>query len=313
MAGQDAVSRLRGHLADYLAMRRALGFALVRTQKLLGQFLGFLEEHGAEYVTVQAAVRWSTAPGASNHWHAYRLCAVRGFASYLHALDPAHQVPPRGLIPSGPLRATPYLYTDLEITALMDGAAALRFELRRATYATLIGLLAATGMRVGEAIALDRDDFDPLHGVLTVTGAKGGKSRLLPLHPTTTAALRAYLAQRDRLPDGTRSAALLVSSTGARLLYCNVQETFTTLAQAAGLVPRSSACRPRLHDLRHRFAVLTLLDWYRTGADARAGMLALSSYLGHSDPAATYWYLSAAPELLALAADLLETSLGETP
>lgn len=296
---------LRGQLADYLALRRSLGFSLVRTEKLLKQFLAFCDTTGTDHVTVSAALTWATVPGGSNNWHALRLGAVRGFASYLHALDPIHEVPPAGAIPSRPMRATPYLYSDAEVRALMDAAASLRFPLRRATYATLIGLLAATGMRVGEAIVADRDAVDLTGGSVTIHAAKGGKDRLLPLHPTTTAALADYLHLRDRL-NRTTDPALFVSLSGTRLLYCNVHATFTRLLDIAGLKPRSSACRPRIHDLRHRFAVATMLDWYRDGADARAGMAVLSTYLGHADPAATYWYLSAAPELLALAAGRLE-------
>jgi integrase len=300
------VNQLRVDLADYLAIRRALGFTLARPEKLLGQFLDFLEASGTGHVSVEAALAWSTAPGGSNHWHAYRLSTVRGFASYLNTLDDAHEVPPAGLIPSGPMRATPFPYSDAEIRALMDAAAMLRFPLRRATYTALIGLLAVTGMRVGEAIAADRDGFDPADGILTVSGAKGGKSRLVPLHPTTTGALQEYLRLRDRLADWADRVPLFVSPAGTRLLYCNVHITFQHLVQAVGLEPRSAACRPRIHDLRHRFAVATMLDWYQSGADARAGMVTLSAYLGHADPAATYWYLSAAPELLALAADRLD-------
>ncbi len=293
-------------LADYLVLRRSLGFGLVRTEKLLKQFLAFCDTTGTDRVTMSAALAWATAPGGSNNWHAYRLGAVRGFASYLHALDPVHEVPPVGAIPSRPMRATPYLYSDAEVGALMDAAASLRSPLRRATYATLIGLLAATGMRVGEAIAADRDAVDLTDGIVTVRAAKGGKDRLLPLHPTATAALADYLRLRDRLTGHFGPAALFVSPAGTRLLYCNVHATFVRLLGIAGLSPRSSACRPRIHDLRHRFAVATMLDWYRDGADVRAGMAVLSTYLGHADPAATYWYLSAAPELLALAAGRLE-------
>jgi integrase len=300
------VNTLRGHLADYLTLRRALGFHLVRSEKLLVQFLDFCDTTGAENVTVQAALTWATAPGGSNNWHAYRLGAVRGFACYLHGLDPAHQIPPAGTIPSRPTRATPYLYSDTEISALMEAAGSLRSPLRRATYATLIGLLATTGMRVGEAIAADRDAVDLTDGIVTIRAAKGGKDRLLPLHPTTTAALADYLRLRDRLTGPADPAALFVSPAGTRLLYCNVHATFARLLRIAGLAPRSAACRPRIHDLRHRFAVATMLDWYRNGADAGAGMVTLSTYLGHADPAATYWYLSAAPELLGLAAGRLD-------
>jgi len=304
------VSRLRNALADYLAVRRALGFKLARQERLLAQFVDYLERAGQEVVSVEHALAWATLPaGRSRAWWADRLSVVRGFAVHLHTLDPAHQVPPRGLLPSWPCRATPYLYSGQEINALITATRALRFAHRRATYRTLIGLLAATGMRVGEAIALDRRDLDAEQGALLVRHGKFGKSRELPLHPSTVEALARYLRRPDR-PQAAASPALFVSSTGSRLAYCDVQRTFRRLARSAGLAPRSASCRPRLHDLRHSFAVRTILDGYRDGADVDARLTLLSTYLGHVDPKATYWYLSAAPELLELAARRLERHLG---
>lgn len=303
------MSRLREALADYLAVRRALGFKLARQEKLLAQFVDDLERRGQELVSVEHALAWATLPaGRSSTWWADRLSVVRGFAVHLHTLDPAHQVPPRGLLPPRPSRATPYLYSAQEIAVLIAATEILRFPHGRATYRTLIGLLATTGMRVGEAIGLDRSDLDSDRGVLVVRHGKFGKSRELPLHPSTVDALTRYLRRHDR-PE-TASPSLFVSSTGSRLAYCAVQRTFRRLVETAGLGARSASCRPRLHDLRHSFAVGTLLDAYRGGADIDARLLLLSTYLGHVDPKATYWYLSAAPELLALAARRLEHHLG---
>jgi integrase/recombinase XerD len=234
---------------------------------------------------------------------------VRGFAAYLHTLDPTAAVPPAGLLPAGSRRATPYLYSDDQIAALIAAADTLRFALRTATYRTLIGLLAVTGMRVGEAIRLDRDDIDDTHGVLLVHDSKFGKSRELPLHPSTLRALRDYERARDRLCPSPNTPAVLVSTAGTRLLYYNVSWTFLKLVRRAGLRPRSASCRPRLHDLRHTFAVRTILDAYRSGGDVHARLALLSTYLGHVDPAKTYWYLSAAPELMALAGRRLERHL----
>jgi integrase/recombinase XerD len=307
------MSALRQALADYLTIRRSLGYQLTRPEKLLGQFISYLEDQGATTVTTGHALAWATLPGGHQSWHALRLSAVRGFAAYLRTIDPSAEIPPADLVPWRPCRATPYLYSDADIAALIAAAASLRFPLRAATYQTLIGLLAVTGMRVGEAIRLDRADVDLSGGVLTVRQSKFGKSRLLPVHPTTTDALHGYLRLRDRLNPHPSTEAAFISPAGTRLLYCNVHSTFQRLARQAGLQPRSPSCRPRIHDLRHSFAVASLLDAYAAGQDGQARLTLLSTYLGHVDPAATYWYLSAAPELLALAGQRLEDHLRERP
>lgn len=300
------MSTLRQALADYLAVRRALGFKLARDEKLLTQFLTYLQTQGAETITVDDALTWASLPAGGGSWLSFRLSVVRGFAKYMHTLDPATQVPPVGLLPPRPHRAVPYLYSDADIAALMAAAAGLRYPLRVATYQTLIGLLRVSGMRIGEAIGLDDTDFDVEHGLLTVRGTKFGKSRLIPLHPSTTSALRGYQRRRDELNPHPISPALFVSTPGARLRYINVSQTFVVLVRRSGLAVRSAACRPRPHDMRHSFAVATLLDWYRDGGDVAARLPLLSTYLGHTDPKGTYWYLQAAPELLALAAQRLD-------
>jgi integrase/recombinase XerD len=210
------------------------------------------------------------------------------------------------VLPDQPHRATPYLYSDAEIAALITAAATLRTPLRVATYQTLIRLLAITGIRVGEAIRLDTTDVDVENELLTVRDSKFGKSREVPIHPSTMDALGDYLDRRDRLRPTPATPALFISTAGTRLLYCNVDWTFLRLVDKAGLRPRSVSCRPRIHDLRHTFAVASLLDWYRDGGDVQARLPLLSTYLGHVHPGSTYWYLSAAPELLALAGQRLE-------
>lgn len=305
------MSALRQALADYLAVRRALGYRLVRAEKLLAQFLTFVEDRGEEHLTNETALAWATAPaGADPSWMSRRLSDVRRFAVHLRGSDPATQVPPADILPGRTCRATPYLYPAEEIAALMVATATLRGSHRRATYRTLIGLLAVTGMRVGEAIGLDCDDFDAVNGVLTVRNGKFGKSRELPLHPSTVAALGDYLRRADRPRPSPSAPALFLSPASTRLLYTNVQNTFQRLVRHSGITPRSAACRPRLHDLRHGFAVNTILDAYRDGDDPGARLAMLSTYLGHIDPAHTYWYLSASPELLKLAGDRLERHLG---
>lgn len=304
------MSGLEAAVADYLAVRRALGYKLARPEKLLAQFTAYLDQAGVVTVTAEHALAWAVLPGGNPDWHAYRLAVVRGFAAWLRTVDPAAEIPAAGLIPSRKQRATPYLYADDEIAALMAATESLRFPLRAATYRTLVGLLAATGMRVGEAIGLDLGDADLNAGVLTVRNGKHGKSRLVPLHDTTARALQDYLQARDRFfPGDAPTPAVLISPAGTRLLYCNVHATWKKLASAAGLAPRSGSCRPRIHDLRHSFAVRTMLDAYESGRDGQEALAALSTYLGHVDPRATYWYLTASPELMAAAGQRLGTWL----
>jgi integrase len=302
---------LRQELVDYLALRRALGYRLARPEKLLGLFLDHLAQTGQVRVTVAVALDWARLPagGGESNWWAYRLSAVRGFATYLHTLDPAHEVPAPDLLPQRPHRASPYLYSDTEIAALITAADTLGTPLRRATFATLIGLLAVTGMRVGEAIALDRGDVDLTAGLLVVRHGKFGKTRELALNPSTVQELRRYQRYRDRFAPRTGIPAFLVSTAGTRLIYCNVHSAFKKLVATAGLRPRSARCRPRIHDLRHSFAVAAMLAAYAAGQDGQTRLTLLSTWLGHAHPGSTYWYLSASPELMTTAAGRLENYL----
>jgi integrase len=302
------MSPLEQALADYLQVRRSLGYKLTHHGELLPQFVAYLQDVGAERLTTEHALRWAMlSAGSSPAWCARRLVIVRGFARYLQSVDPGTEVPPTGLLVGGRERATPYLYSGREIAALIAAADTMRFPLRTATYQTLIGLLAVTGLRIGEAIALDRCDFEPEHGLLTVRHGKFGKSREIPLHSSTIEALDAYLHQRDRLLRREPAhPAMFISTVGTRLLYSTVNVTFHELVRRAGLTPRSARCRPRLHDLRHTFAVNTVMDGYQVDGDVQARLSLLSTYMGHVDPISGYWYLSAAPELLALAAERLE-------
>jgi integrase len=295
-------------------LRRALGYRLARPEKLLNQFLTRLEDTGTEVVTLQAALEWAQLPanGAPNWW-GYRLSAVRGFATYLHALDPRHEVPAADLLPQRPQRATPYLYSDADIAALMAAATSLRLPLRRATMSTFIGLLAVTGIRVGEGIAIDRNDVDLEAGRLLVRHGKFDKARELWLHPTTVTALKQYQLLRDRAAPPADTSAFFVSAARTRLLYCNVHNTFHRLVAQAGLTPKSTSCRPRIHDLRHTFAVRSMLDAYITGQDGQVRLTLLSTWLGHVHPGSTYWYLSASPDLMAVAGRRLEAHLAGQP
>ncbi len=301
------MSPLHQAVEDYLAVRRALGFKLEDHGRLLPGFVDCLEQTGASTVTVEAALAWAVQPqGCQPYRWSQRLSVVRGFARYLHVLDPTAQVPPADLLAYRRRRPTPYLYSQAEITALLAAAGTLTHPLRATTHRTVFGLLAATGMRCGEALRLDRDDIDCDAGLLAIRQTKFNKCRLLPLHPSTVVALRGYALDRDRLCVRCKQPSFFVSTTGTRLAGRRVRAVFATLVERVGSQPRFGSRRPRIHDLRHSFAVATLLDWYRDGGDVAARMPLLSAYLGHTNPTSTYWCLQAAPELLTLAAARLD-------
>ncbi len=299
------MSSLRQALNDYLMVRRALGFKLVREGELLPDFISFLECSDSAFITSAVAVNWATQPrDVHPAWWATRLIMVRGFAKYLQSSDPRHEVPSLQLLPHRRLRSAPYIYEPAEIDALLRATATLRSPLMSATYKTLIGLLAVAGLRVREAIALDEADVDRGGGTLLIRKTKFGKSREVPLHPTTTEALRRYAELRDRLAP-RRIKSFFVSTANTRLIYNNVHCIFLRLVYAAGLANRCPR-RPRIHDLRHTFAVRTVLDWHRAGENVEAKLPSLSAYLGHIGPSSTYWYLTAVPELLQAATERLE-------
>lgn len=304
---------LRSALSDYLSTRRSLGYKLRRTEKLLLQFIDYVEANGADRITTDLALSWARLPvGGDVSWWSSRLTVVRKFATFVNTLHPETEVPPSDLLPGRKSRrAVPFLYSDSDIAALVEAATMFTPRLRVLTCQTWVQLLAVTGMRVGEAIRLDRKEVDFDDGVLSIWMSKFGKSRELPLHASTVDALRVYLQERDRLFPNPTSPSLFISSAGTRLLYCNVSWDFIRLVRQAGLKPRSKVCRPRIHDLRHTFAIRTIIDAYRTEANAGTRLALLSTYLGHVHPGHTYWYLSAAPELLGLAGQRLERSLRE--
>jgi len=297
-------------MADYFAVRRALGYKLIRSEKMLKLFLAFMEHKGETRITTDTALAWATSAAGGKDWAFARLSVVRRFAMHVRGLDPETEIPPTHLLRRQKRRATPYLYSPEDIARLAKAAQKLRTLHRAATLRTLIVLLSVTGMRVGEAIRLERDDFDAINGVITVRNTKFGKSREVPIHSTTVEALKTYMARRDRPCGPSSTSTVFVSETGTRLDYNCVQQTFRRLVQEAGLRQRSAFCRPRLHDLRHTFAVNTILDGYREGGDPMGRIALLSTYLGHVDPAGTYWYLSAAPELMTLVGARLERHLG---
>lgn len=306
------MSQLRQAATDYLQVRRALGHKLQDAGYRLPQFIDFLEAHGADTVTIELALAWATPSSNKPSTWQRRLIVVRGFARYLQTIDPRAEVPPTDILPSIGRRPAPHIYSEAEIQALLAAAGRWRPQLGRATLQTMLGLLAVTGMRISEAVRLDRGDVDLANGRLLVRDSKFGKSRQLPLHPTTVHALRDYLRVRDQLRPQPQTTALLITTVGQRLTRRYAEWQFARLRERAELTARPGSRPPRLHDLRHTFAVRTMLDSYRTDGDPRARLAALSTYLGHANPAASYWYLSATPELLGLAAARLEHHLDQT-
>ena len=296
------------NVTDYLRLRRQLGARLAWPEHLLHQFATHLTAEGIEVITVTEAITWCSLLPAGltavpTTRASRRMTAVRGLADYMHALNPIHEVPPRGVFAGPAHRQAPYIYSSAEIAAVIRAAATLEGGSRAQTYPVLFALLAATGLRVGEALALDRNTADLEAGVLLISRGKGRDPRLVPLHPTATAALERYAHWcEDQHHD--RRLAFFTDADGERLKYATVRDNWVHASTVAGL--RTASRQPRMHDLRHTFAVNTLLGWYRDGADVAAKMPALSIYLGHSDPANTYWYLSAVPELLAHAAARLD-------
>jgi integrase/recombinase XerD len=293
---------------DYLAMRRALGYKLTDHGRVLPQFVEFLAQQEAALITTELALQFAMQPAQARvtWWH-QRLAMVRGFAIYLQAFDTRHEVPPANLLPAKFRRAVPYLFSEAEIEALMQAARALRQPLRAATCEAVLGLLAVTGMRVSEACALDRGDVELAEGRLTVRQGKNGRSREIPLHPSTVTALERYARRRDELcPHPDDSTAFFLSGDGGRLSRHFVWRWFDQLRRATGLDRETLGRQARLHDVRHAFVLRTLLGWYREGADIESRLPLLSTVLGHVHPADTYWYFEAAPELLALAAERLE-------
>ena len=306
------MSELLDHVDDYLKLRRDLGFKLRQDGFHLPQLVAFIEAAGAKVLTNELAIAWAKQ---SEHVQpitlAHRLGSVRGFARYLRTIDPDTEIPPLDVFGAHQQRKTPYLWSQEDIVALLAGMRELRPELRAATYETLLGLIAVTGMRLGEARGLTRSDVNLTNGVLTVRQGKFDLDRLIPLHVTTTAALADYAELRERLCPTPQATAFFVTPAGTALSASSVEATFRDVTTRIGL--RTATSHPRIHDLRHSFSVQTILDWHRAGADIGANMAALSTYLGHRTPEGTYWYLSAAPELMGLAAARLDERYGARP
>ena len=307
------MNSLRESVRDYLAMRRSLGFKLHDAGVGLQNFAEFMVQQQATYITTSLALMWAQQPTLKPVEWARRLCFVRGYARYRSAIDPRTQVPQNGLLPYRPRRAKPYLYSANEVRCLLQAALDISSTaaLRPWTYHGLLGLLSVTGLRIGEALNLKVPEVDLNEGILTIIGTKFGKSRLVPIHETTRHVLADYLARREHFLAGRYAAHFFITSTGHRLDGSDVRRTFYVLSRQIGLRRPTASSGPRLHDFRHRFAVETLLQWYRRGEDVERRLSVLSTYLGHVHPSDTYWYLSLCPELMGLAVKLLEHHWGE--
>lgn len=305
------MSPLRTALKDYLTVRRRLGFILKADGRQLERFVEFLEQANATRITTELALRWATLPvDAHPQWWRARLGMARGFARYLNTIDPDSEIPPEDLLSARRPRVAPYLYSKAEIAALMRAARALTPAFRGRTHETLIGLMACSGLRIGEALGLDREDVGFRHGALHVRAGKQAKQREVPLQESAIRALRDYSRMRDRHLPKPDDQAFFLSMRGSRLKAKAVNYVFPKLLHDAGVNGEGKRRRPRPHDLRHTFALNTLLGWYRAGVNVDAHLPLLSTYLGHVHPSDTYWYLEAAPELLALAGQRLNGMLG---
>lgn len=315
------MNALRQTAADYLALRRSMGFQLDRTQTRLHQFLAFMEERKTARITVALALEFATQnPQLSPKTIASRLSAVRGFARYLAGSDPRTETPPPGLLPARSCPARPHLYSQEEIAQLLEATSSYpswnRFpgpwylRYRSSALSCIFGLLAVTGMRIGEVLHLRDDDIDRDEGILTIRNAKFGKSRLVPLHHSTLKALANYVTHRDsfftRQRPGITLSALFVTSRGTRFAVTEIDRVFLEISRKIGLRAPGASHGPRLHDFRHRFAIETLLRWYRCGEKVDRLLPVLSTWLGHTHVSGTYWYLSCTPELMAAAGARLE-------
>ena len=295
---------------EYLTARRGLGFGLETAEGFLRNFASHADRIGHDgSVTIELAVQWARSSRSSNPAQAVRrLTVVRHFARYCALFDPATEVPPAGLLGRVPRRSMPHIYTAAEMAALLKQASCLlpRHGLRPATYVTYFALLASTGLRLSEARRLTTDDADLVNGILTIRETKFRKSRLVPLHPTTTQALGRYADRRDACLAAPRSQYFFRTEHSSRLTRTAVETTFRRIRQRLDWTGHGRTHQPRIHDLRHTFVVGRVLRWYQEGADVDRKILALATYLGHARVADTYWYCTAVPELLACTAQRFE-------
>jgi integrase/recombinase XerD len=311
------VKSLQTSVHDYLAMRRALGFKLQRHEAHLQDFVGFMQRHRVRRVTGKWMVRWVREnPSTDPSYQGLRFGAIRGFAIYHSTVDPRTEVPPADLMPRTHGRNRFYLYSDEEVQRLLAETLKHRVgatSISRWVRYTLYGLLSVTGLRIGEALRLNLVDVDLDQGILTIRDSKFGKSRLVPLHPSTCTALRRYLQRRNDYFNRRDIEPFFVSRYGTRMRHNDAWKSLVRLSRKIGLRGPSDRRGPRLHDFRHRVAVQAMLRCYRSGVDPERRLPALSTYLGHSDLRHTYWYLHQNPALMKQAIGRLERCWERAP
>ena len=306
---------LQRHLTEYIAARRALGTQLQEPANTLRGFVRFVGRKKARFITIPLALEWAQqSKNVQRATWARKLSMVRQFARWLSVLEPRHQIPPPRLLNVRHRRNKPHIYSDDEIIRLMKAATALQSSrgMKALSLKTLIGLLATTGLRPGEALALEEPDVDLQAGVLVIRKSKFGKSRQVPVHKSAVVALESYARLRHRVIPLGRSLSFLISDAGTALDPGTVRRWFCEISVACGLRKISQGKRygrgPRLQDLRHTFATKRLVEWYRAGLNASVQMPKLATYLGHSSVGCTYWYIEAVPELLQLATEFERTT-----
>lgn len=307
------MSQLQNYLDEYLSVRQALGFKLRTYSPCLKDFVRFAESTNTTSITTALALSWAMKPATADpKWWAYRLRLIHHFARFVHGRDPTTQVPPVDLLPYCQRRKPPHIYSEDEMTWIIEAAQNLPSHngLRGLTYSTLFTLLWVSGLRISEALALNKSDVDQVNNLLTIHNTKYDKSRLVPIHTSTTQALQRYGRRRDQVFTRPKVPAFFLTVFGTRPTVAVADITFKHLCCQVGIRSRSQKKGPRIHDIRHTFAVKTLIDLYRNNHDIDQGVHALAVYMGHVGPSSTFWYLSAAPELMRLVRERLERKGG---
>ena len=308
---------LANELQRYLRIRRSLGYKLYTEERILKRFIFFMEQNKETHINADIFLKWKQEFGkASKITWARRLGVIRVFASWLCSLDPLHEIPSQSLVPFCNNRIPPYIYSDSEIKKIIKAASLLQSKngIREITYPAFFGLISVTGLRISEAISLNTQDVNLREGIITVHKGKNDNNRKLPITESTNNYLKEYARIRDRFL-GQTPEPFFVSDNGIRLTDCAVRYNFAVVSQMIGLRPERKDNKhgvgPRIHDLRHTFAVKVMVNWYKEGKNIDQEMIKLVTYLGHTKPANTYWYIEAVPELLALASQRVENYMEE--
>ena len=305
---------LRDFVNDYINLRRQLGFKLIEAERLLNDFVFYMESKNTLFITIQLAVAWAKKPkNALQSCWGTRLSVVRKFSYYINTIDSRNEIIPYRLLNYSIQRGNPHIYSDDQISKLLKACLSLKSKqgIRSYSYYTIIGLLAVTGLRVSEVTSIMMNDMDLIHGRITISKSKKQKSRIIPLHKSTLQVLYKYLLYRNKISVKDKAPYLFISELGTRITSFTVRSTFIKLSHETGLRKPTDSFGPRLHDLRHTFAVKTIIQWYEKKVDVDQNMPILSTYLGHTKVSDTYWYLSLVPELVMFSGKRLEKYLGE--